>query len=120
MRAIRLMAQDRYAFSHYSNSADIENAKENPPWSIGLVSVVSYQHEFPVTWRFAIEPAFKFELLDEDYDTQQDHLIVFTPGINTYFGYHLRLMINGEFIRAEGYSLFNDSEALVVLLCLDI
>ncbi len=95
---------------------------DDPPMFINALGVVSYRHVFPVHWRFALEPAFKFEFLEPDANIVDDEIMVFTPGINTYFGKYFRLMIDVEITRSGRNTDPNyaDSEALIVLACLDI
>lgn len=95
---------------------------DDPPMFIDALGVVAYRFVFPIYWRFAIEPAFKFEFLEPDATIVDDEIMVFTPGINTYFGKYFRLMVNGEFTRSGRNTDPNyaDSEAIIVLACLDI
>ena len=95
---------------------------DDPPMFMDALGVISYRHVFPVHWRFALEPAFKFEFLEPDANIMDDEIMVFTPGINTYFGKYFRLMINVEITRSKRNTDPNyaDSEALMALACLDI
>jgi len=94
----------------------------NPPLVIDAVAVLSYKHRFPVSWRFAVEPAFKFEFLDPDDIVVDDEVMMYTLGLNTYLGEYFRLMINGEMNVSSRNSIqkYANKKTLMIMACLDI
>jgi len=115
-----LVGQNHIAFLEASDDSSISSA--DPPEFFGVTGIISYKHDFEVSWGFAIEPAFKGEFLEPTTVFVDDEVMAFTPGLNTYFGKYFRLMINGEFIRSGRNSRddFPDQEVLMVLACLDL
>jgi hypothetical protein len=115
-----LVGQNHAAYISAAPGSEI--TADNPPEFLNALGVISYKHEFDVSWGFAIEPAFKAELLEPSTVFVDDHVLAFTPGLNTYFGEHFRLMINGEFIRSarSSQAAYPDQDVLMVLACVDI
>lgn len=119
----RLYAEGLAAQDHQAYLTNGATTADDPPLSFAALSILSYRHWFRGgRLRAGVEPAFKAELFDPDADIADDHLWVFTPGINGYFGSYLKLMLNGEFTRSNRNSPDDhpDSEAIKVLLCFDI
>jgi hypothetical protein len=112
-----LLAQDHHLYTLLETDAD------NPPVILDLVAVISYAYSFDTSFRFKLEPLFKFEFYEPQIKIADDTVWIFTPGINTYAGKYIRFMINGEFLRTSRNtldSLYSDSEKIMALLCLDI
>jgi len=121
----RLYAEGLVGQNHIAYLEAVEGSEitaDNPPKFVNALGVVSYKHDFDVSWGFAIEPAFKAEFLEPSTVFVDDGVLAFTPGLNTYFGQYFRLMIDGEFIRSSRNSqaAYPDQEVLMVLACLDI
>jgi hypothetical protein len=103
-----------------------EGTASSDPLALDVVGILSYRRRIPVSWGFALEPVFKFELLDADTDVADDEILLYTAGLNLYFGEYFRLMVDAEFSRGSRNTTVSydadylDSELLMVNLCLDI
>jgi len=103
-----------------------EATGSSSPYALSVVSILSYRRRIPMDYRFSLEPVFKFELLDADTNITDDEVLVYTPGINLYFGRYFRAMVHADFTRGNrntqvSYdSEYEDGERLMVNLCLDI
>jgi hypothetical protein len=122
IKGFRLHLEGLAAEDHLFESRGYQ--MDEPRLIIDLVGIVSYRHFFPISWRLAVEPVFKFEKLDPDIEIADDHVFIYGPGFNTYFGQYFRLMIHGELRRAGRNTNFDDyladRETLMVQLCFDI
>jgi hypothetical protein len=110
-----LAAQD-HLFKYRANKA------EEPYWILGGIGILSYRHEFPVSWRLAAEPVVKGEILDPNAELADDEVFVIGPGLNTYFGKYTRLMIHSEFRHSKrnADAGFADWMRLMAQICFDI
>lgn len=122
IKGFRLFSQGLIG-ADYNLYSQLELSADNPPLVLDVLAVASYRHTFPLSWKFAVEPAIKGEILDPFTRVKDDTVYVLTVGINTYLSKYFRIMLNGEFIRTSSNTLsdsYVDKESLMVLLCLDI
>jgi phosphate-selective porin len=123
LKGFRVFAQGLLAEDHTMFRYTTDAAPGNPPWIFNVVGIASYQHEFNTREKFAVEPAFQFELVDPQLNVVDDTVLVYTAGLNTYISRFFRIMLNAQFIRTSRNTLpshYNESDRLEVLLCLDI
>ncbi|MCP4600015.1 MAG: hypothetical protein GY847_05660 [Proteobacteria bacterium] len=117
---LRLHLESLFAEDHnYWTRTDTLDA---PPLIFNVLGILSYRYRFKVSWGFALEAVFKMEVLDTSMDIVDDEVLLYSPGINGYFGEYLRLMVQGEFRRSgsNGSTEYPDRELLMVQLCFDI
>ena len=96
---------------------------DTQPLIFGLVTILSYKHRISGgSTGLALEPVFKFELLDPNHKVSDDQVFTYDAGFNSYIGKYLRLMIHGEFRRPAKNSAvqFPKQEILAVQFCFDI
>ncbi len=123
LKGFRLHLEGLFAEDHlYKIRPNTQTNATKPDWIFNAVGVLSYRHELPVSWRFAVEPVVKAELLDPNTEIVKDEVLVLGPGINSYFGKYTRLLVHGEFrnARRNAEAEYPDWFKLMVQLCLDI
>jgi hypothetical protein len=123
LKGFRFYAEALVAQDHEAYTVDADATADDVPISFVALGIATYRHKFDTkSLRFAVEPAFKVELFDQNAEVADDQLWVFTPGINGYFGDYFKLMLNGAFTRSgrNARSEFPDAEAIEVLACFDI
>jgi hypothetical protein len=123
VKGFRFFAEALVAQDHTAYAINAAATADDPPISFVVLAMASYRHKFKTNRiRFAVEPAFKIELFDQDTEIADDHLWIFTPGINGYFGNYFKLMFNGAFTRSgrNARSNYTDAESIEVLACFDI
>jgi hypothetical protein len=107
----------------YNRPLEMDPSNRWVPYLVDFVGILSYRFRVPTNLRFILEPAFKFELLELDAEHLDDHVFLYTVGLNTYLGKYFRIMVDGEFLRSEKYSDqrgYRDQEVFMVMLCFDI
>ena len=93
---------------------------------MNFIAILSYRHKFDVPWKFAVEPVFKMEVLDPNSVIPDDLVLVYTPGLNAYFGKYVRLMVHGNIQRVSKYTEESSAgnvrsrEELILQFCFDI
>jgi len=123
VKGFRFFTEALVAQDHEAYAVNAAATAEDTPLSFVVLAVASYRHKLKTSRvRFSLEPAFKAELFDQDSEIADDHLWVFTPGINGYFGNYFKLMFNGAFTRSgrSARSNYADAESIEVLACFDI
>ena len=107
---------------HAFKSREIQ-VTDNAPGIFDVLAILSYKHTVSGSEpAIAVEPVFKFELLDPNTKVTADQVLVYSPGLNLYLGKYLRLMIHGELTRPSKNSAkrFPQDELLAFQLCFDI
>ena len=106
---------------NYENRPNV--VTQTQPTILGLVGILSYKHKLSSgSFRLALEPVFKVEMLDPNHKVSDDQVLTYDAGFNSYIGKYLRLMIHGEFRRPAKNSAasYPGREILTAQLCFDI
>jgi hypothetical protein len=116
-----IIARDQLYQPRYAH-LDWEFPWSEMPLMVSGLAILSYRYRFDTSWRLAVEPVFKMEIFDPNSDFMDDHVIIYNPGFNAYFGMYLRMMLHAEISRGLDNTLatFEDRETLMLQLCLDI
>ncbi len=107
---------------HAYSSRQVQVTSFAPP-ILDLLTILSYKHKVAdAKLSVALEPVFKFEMLDPNTKVINDQVMIFSPGFNTYFGKYFRLMLQGEILRSgiNGIVRYPDRETLAIQFCFDI
>ena len=124
LAGFRLHLEGIFAQNHLTtrNSVAEEDLPDKMPLIISGVGILSYCHKFNGTFKLAVEPLFKMEVLDPDSKIVDDEVFTYSPGFNTYLGKYLRLMLHGEFRRPlrNSREAYPKQEKLIIQLCFDI
>ncbi len=92
------------------------------------IAILSYTKKFKAPWKFALEPVFKMEILDPSSIYINDVVLLYSPGLNLYFGKWVRLMLHGEIQRVSEFTAESlhkkkngrSSEQFIAQFCFDI
>ncbi len=99
------------------NQLSIDHAES---WSALLLA--SYKIPLTETWRMALEPLAKVELLKVEHHVRDAHIWSGTVGANYHLGRYFRLMAQGEWIRpsANTFDFWPESHRLLVQALVDL
>ena len=103
----------------------------------GALGILSYKLKIPSAVKLALEPVVKVEFFDPNDYIVDDHVMLYTIGLNTYVGKYFRVMLDFEIMRAERFwqidseaddpvtvdkteDVEDHKETLMLLLCFDI
>jgi hypothetical protein len=116
-----IIARDQLYQPRYAH-LDRELPWSEMPLMFSGLGILSYRYRFDTSFRLAVEPVFKMEIFDPNLDFINDHIFIYNPGFNAYFGKYLRMMLHAEISRGLDNTLasFEDRETLMLQLCLDI
>jgi len=121
-----LIARQYYRHVHvtpYPSFGDLDTA-------FGGLAILSYKFKIPSEVKLALEPVVKFEYFDPSDYIIDDHVMLYTVGLNTYVGEYFRVMLDFEIMRAErnwdddspdqSQEVADHQERLLLLVCFDI
>ena len=75
---------------------------EGEPYTTSVTLLASYEMELSSDWAIRLEPVVRGELVVPRIESLDSRVWFAVVGVNLHVGSHVRVMVDGEFIRVEG------------------